>query len=96
MMLLLGAIALWLRHHLNRQPATVACNTGGGNLYNSYPAVIIPAGYSGDVMQELISQIAALGNRNNSHPLADDYLRHYLVHRRGRASDIAQSGPARI
>ncbi|SWM57340.1 MFS transporter [Klebsiella pneumoniae] len=24
MMLLLGAIALWLRHHLNRQPATVA------------------------------------------------------------------------
>ncbi|WP_410316142.1 hypothetical protein, partial [Klebsiella pneumoniae] len=21
---LLGAIALWLRHHLNRQPATVA------------------------------------------------------------------------
>jgi hypothetical protein len=23
-MLLLGAIALWLRHHLNRQPATVA------------------------------------------------------------------------
>ncbi|WP_411016834.1 hypothetical protein, partial [Salmonella sp. s51944] len=24
MMLLLGAIALWLRHHLNRQPATLA------------------------------------------------------------------------
>lgn len=36
-------------------------NTGGGNLHNRYPAVIIPAGYSGDVMQELISQIAALG-----------------------------------
>ncbi len=100
MMLLLGAIAPLAAP--SPEPAAggdgvLIHNCVTSDLHNSHPAVIITAGCTGDVMQELISQIAALGIKNHPYHLAHHYfLALFFSDGDCRSSHSAQSGSTHL
>ena len=74
MMLLLGRDCSRLRHHLNIRPVYRPHNYHCDDAH-IHPVVIITAlDVQGDVMQELISQIAALGIGNYSLPTSPNII----------------------